>query len=174
MLITAAGCRATRGRAAGFTLIELILVVAIIGILAAVALPAYQDYTIRSRVAEGIELATAAKHAVKEYYDRWGALPADNARAGLPRATDIRGRYVGSISIANGAIEVVFSNVAKAVDGKVLYLLPGINRDAPTGPLAWQCGVNPNAKDGKGGFVFPSVPVERQIDAKYSPGSCRG
>jgi type IV pilus assembly protein PilA len=173
---------APRGRGAGFTLVELMAVVAIIGILAAVALPAYQDYTIRGRVAEGLALTETAKQAVKEYYDRWGVLPADNARAGLPPASEIRGRYVQSVSVTNGVIAVEFDRGfipeygkgAKA-ESKSLYLRPGINREAPTGPLAWRCGSGGESKGSKGSpFDFPNVPREREIDAKYRPGSCRG
>jgi len=176
MRIIETRARAPGGRAAGFTLIELMLVVSIIGILAAVALPAYQDYTIRGKVAEGIGLTEVAKLAVKEYHDRWGVLPADNARAGLPRATDIRGRYVDSVSIANGVVEVVFNSEAGSpVKAKSLFLLPGINRDAPTGALAWRCGTGFDPKSGKGlPFDFPNAAKEREIEPKYRPGSCRG
>jgi len=172
---------ASRGRKAGFTLVELMVVVAIIGILAAVALPAYQDYVIRSRLAEGLALTEPAKRAVKEYYDRWGVLPADNARAGLPPAGDIRGRYVQSVSIANGLITVEFNRDFMPTSGKsakapanAIYLRPGINRDAPTGPLAWRCGSGGDVKAGKGSpFDFPGVPQDRAIESKYRPGSCR-
>lgn len=170
---------------AGFTLVELMIVVAIIGILAAVAIPAYQDYTIRSRVAEGLALTQTAKQAVKEYYDRWGVLPEDNARAGLPPASDIRGRYVGSVSVSNGVIAVAFdpsllpaSGKGAKAESRLLYLRPGINREAPTGPLAWRCGSGSSSgasKDGRRSspFDFPEVSKEREVDAKYRPGSCR-
>jgi len=172
---------ASRSRTAGFTLAELMVVVGIIGILAAVALPAYQDYTIRSRLAEGLALTEPARLAVKEYYDRWGVLPADNARAGLPQAGDIRGRYVQSISVANGVITVEFNRDLIPGSGKstkaaanAIYLRPGINREAPTGPLAWRCGSGGDAKASKGSpFDFPVVPQDRAIEPKYRPGSCR-
>ena len=95
----------------GFTLIELMIVVAIIGILAAIALPAYQDYTTRARVSEGITLASGAKTAVTEYYSAENEMPSNNESAGLALKTEISGDSVTSVEvIASGAIEVIFSS----------------------------------------------------------------
>ncbi|MCW5155901.1 pilin, partial [Burkholderia cenocepacia] len=100
----------------GFTLIELMITVAIVGILAAVALPAYQDYTIRAQVAEGLSLADGAKVVVAEYQDHHGSLPADGTAAGYSVST---GKYVTGTAIANGIITATFgwaanSNLANA------------------------------------------------------------
>ena len=84
----------------GFTLIELMIVIAIIGILAALAIPAYQDYLIRSQASEGLAMASAAKASVAEYYANKGAWPADNSAAGIGTAADIQGKYVSSITIS--------------------------------------------------------------------------
>ena len=84
----------------GFTLIELMIVVAIIGILAAIAIPAYQDYTIRAQVSEGLNLSGGAKAAVTEYFQDRGAMPADNTEAGLAASGDIQGKYVSDVDVA--------------------------------------------------------------------------
>src|SRR5690606_14724888 len=95
----------------GFTLIELMIVVAIIGILAAIAIPAYQDYTIRSQVSEGLTLAASAKSAVSEFYSNRGRAPADRTEAGLsPNATDTTGNYVSQVDVQNGVIEITYSS----------------------------------------------------------------
>ena len=138
----------------GFTLIELMIVVAIIGILAAVAIPAYQDYTVRAQVTEGLSLASAAKTAVSEFFATKGYLPASNASAGIAVDQSISGNHVDRVAIndagaGSGVIVVVFS--AKAIAADTLFLTP----DTMGGRVAWDCAT--------GGTLEP----------KYRPSSCR-
>ncbi|ENS7744518.1 pilin, partial [Neisseria gonorrhoeae] len=107
----------------GFTLIELMIVIAIVGILAAVALPAYQDYTARAQVSEAILLAEGQKSAVTEYYLNNGEWPADNGAAGVASSpTDIKGKYVKEVKVENGVVtaEMASSNVNKEIKNKKL------------------------------------------------------
>ncbi|EPI6323991.1 pilin [Neisseria gonorrhoeae] len=101
----------------GFTLIELMIVIAIVGILAAVALPAYQDYTARAQVSEAILLAEGQKSAVTEYYLNHGIWPKDNTSAGVASPSDIKGKYVESVTVTNG---VVTADANNAIDTKHL------------------------------------------------------
>ncbi|HGT8512811.1 TPA: pilin, partial [Neisseria gonorrhoeae] len=109
----------------GFTLIELMIVIAIVGILAAVALPAYQDYTARAQVSEAILLAEGQKSAVTEYYLNHGKWPEDNGDAGVASPADkIKGKYVQKVEVAKGVVtaEMASSNVNKEIKGKKLSL----------------------------------------------------
>ncbi|HIF0130302.1 TPA: pilin, partial [Neisseria meningitidis] len=122
----------------GFTLIELMIVIAIVGILAAVALPAYQDYTARAQVSEAILLAEGQKSAVTEYYLNHGIWPSNNSSAGVASASDIKGKYVEKVEVANGVItaEMKSSGVNKEIQGKKLSLWA--KRQA--GSVKWFCG----------------------------------
>ncbi len=130
----------------GFTLIELMIVVAIIGILAAIAIPAYQDYTIRAQVSEGLNLSGGAKAAVTEYFQDRGVMPPDNTTAGLEASGNIQGKYVGSVAVgnANGVITVTYGNEAHAlINGQGLQM----TADAVTSPgsVRWDCASAGNA-----------------------------
>ncbi|HFC7267892.1 TPA: pilin, partial [Neisseria meningitidis] len=108
----------------GFTLIELMIVIAIVGILAAVALPAYQDYTARAQVSEAILLAEGQKSAVTEYYLNHGTWPSNNSAAGVASSADIKGKYVQKVEVNNGVITATMasSNVNKEIKDKKLSL----------------------------------------------------
>jgi len=139
----------------GFTLIELMIVVAIIAILAAIAIPAYQNYLIRAQVSEGAVLTDGAKTALAEYYSNHGTFPTTPASAGLPTAaTSISGKYVTQVSIAtSGIIAATFGGQAnKAISGSVFAL----SAIANGGSISWSC-----------------TNKATTVDAKYLPSSCR-
>jgi len=158
----------------GFTLIELMIVVAIIGILAAIAIPAYQDYTIRSQVTEGLTLAAAAKAAVAESFSNKGVPPADRTAAGMtPNATDTTGKYVTGIEVANGVVTIAYGNqVNKVITGKKVALTPYESVDLS---VAWQCGTAtapPGSLLGTAGGAPTTVGVT-DLQSRYLPSACR-
>ncbi|HEZ9882063.1 TPA: pilin, partial [Neisseria gonorrhoeae] len=122
----------------GFTLIELMIVIAIVGILAAVALPAYQDYTARAQVSEAILLAEGQKSAVTEYYLNHGIWPKDNTSAGVASASEIKGKYVQKVEVNNGVVTATMlsSNVNKEIKDKRLSLWA----KRENGSVKWFCG----------------------------------
>ena len=107
----------------GFTLIELMIVVAIIGILAMIAVPAYQSYIIRSQISEGLELSGSLKTAVAEYHSETGSFPTNNAEAALESPGSYAGNYVSSITVNGAVISVLFGNKANSViNGETLEI----------------------------------------------------
>ena len=145
-------------REQGFTLIELMIVVAIIGILAALAIPAYQDYTIRAQVSEGLSLAGGAKATMSEYYQDKGNWPTTNALAGLPTANQIKGKYVSDVTVtgttAKGTITVKYGTGANSKINGATLVLEGTDEQ---GSISWVC---------KGGTTLSG-------NEKWLPTACR-
>ena len=137
----------------GFTLIELMIVVAIIGVLAAVALPAYQDYLGRSQMSEAFILASGQKGTMAEYYSNHGDWPADNAKAGAAAEGDISGKYVEKVTIAGDTATAYLrgSGVNAGIAGKTLKLKG--TAGTTLGSFKWDCSSD--------------------APAKYLPSSCR-
>ncbi|WP_158538977.1 pilin [Marinobacter vulgaris] len=141
----------------GFTLIELMIVVAIIGILAAVAIPAYQDYTVRAQVSEGLSLASGAKTALAEYYNHRGSFPSSNSSLGLEAPGSIQGSYVSQVDAGAtpGVIAVTYGgSVNDVISGAIL----DVSAITSAGSIKWTC------RDGGG---------TKTLEDKYLPTNCR-
>lgn len=129
-----------------------IILIAVIGILAAIAIPAYQDYTIRAQVAEGLNLSSRAKQGVTLYYEDIGELPSDNASAGLPEPHQVNGNYVSSVEVIDGDVIITYGNQAHSIiDGETLILSPYAET---SNYVEWEC-------------YSPS------ISARHLPSACR-
>ncbi|HGK6185242.1 TPA: pilin [Neisseria meningitidis] len=159
----------------GFTLIELMIVIAIVGILAAVALPAYQDYTARAQVSEAILLAEGQKSAVTEYYLNHGKWPDGNSDAGVATSSEIKGKYVEKVEVAKGVITATMlsTGVNKEIQGKKLSLWA----KRQDGSVKWFCG-QPVQRAGTGtganaDDVTKTGTDNEKINTKHLPSTCR-
>ncbi|HEZ2523799.1 TPA: fimbrial major subunit PilE [Neisseria meningitidis] len=158
----------------GFTLIELMIVIAIVGILAAVALPAYQDYTARAQVSEAILLAEGQKSAVTEYYLNHGEWPGDNSSAGVATSSEIKGKYVKSVEVKNGVVTATMlsTGVNNEIKGKKLSLWA----KRQNGSVKWFCGqpvTRDNAKAANDDVTAAAAANGKKIDTKHLPSTCR-
>lgn len=145
----------------GFSLIELMIVIAIIGILAVIALPAYQDYTARAQVSEAITLMEGQKSAIVEYYADKGDWPKDNKAAGIAAATDIKGKYVAKVNVADGVLTATMKD-------------KDVNKDIQNATISLSPEITNKAANSKGSFTWTCTPGKTKgVDTKFLPSSCR-
>ncbi len=173
----------------GFTLIELMIVVAIIGILAAIAIPAYQDYTVRSQVTEGMNLAGALKAAVAERYAQTGNWPTTLTQLGIVDGTGTEtppsGKYVSKVDLTgNGTIQITYASKTggagfqanEVINAKTLALQPFVSKNQD---VIWRCGAalaptgNGSSPNDSAGAASADSATATNVLPKYTPSACR-
>jgi len=128
----------------GFTLIELMIVIAIIGILSSMAIPNYQEFIIRAQLTEASSLAESLKKSITEYYVLHKQFPKDNQMLGAPKPEHLIGNYVTGMQVQDGAIHISLGHRINAqMAGKIFTLRPAVVTENPTSPISWLCGYTP-------------------------------
>ncbi len=128
------------GAGRGFTLMEVLVAVAIVGVLAMLAVPSFQSSIVRDQIVQAVPLVTIAKKPIELMWAATQVLPVDNAAAGLPSPAKIVNNFVSAVTVRDGAIHITFGNsVNTTIKGKILTLRPAVVEDTPIVPVTWVC-----------------------------------
>lgn len=153
----------------GFSLLEMMVVMAIMGILAMTAIPSYMHQIVRRQIIDAVPLAEIAKTPIAAAWVMAQAFPPDNAGAGLPAPDLVVSNHIKSVAVQNGAIQITFGNSASGlIKDKLLTLRPAVVDEAPIVPVAWVCGY----AAGPGNMTIKGE-NKTNIPAEYLPVSCR-